>query len=75
LNSKHTPWSAGLALLLFSVALTGIFSTQPAVSVNAQTKIKDKKITVGFVSIAPFDRLNNPPKNSDAALRLMIANL
>jgi len=75
LNSKHSLWSASLALLLFSVVLTSIFSTQTSVPVNAQTKIKDKKIAVGFVSIPHVERLNDPPKDSDATARLMIAKL
>ncbi|MDQ6785202.1 MAG: polysaccharide deacetylase family protein [Acidobacteriota bacterium] len=75
LNSKHSLWSAGLALLLFSVILTSVFSTQTSVPVNAQTKIKDKKMAVGFVSIPPVDRMSEPPKDADATARLMIANL
>lgn len=68
-------WSAGLAVLLISAFVIGVFSFNSSVFVNAQSKTKNRKIAVGFVSIPPVDRTENPPKDSDATARLMIAKL
>ncbi len=53
----NSAWSAMLALALLSaVLLTMVFSFNTDNFVNAQTKMKDKKIAVGFVSIPPNSR-------------------
>lgn len=71
----NSAWSAGLAVLLISAVVIGVFSFNSSVFVNAQTKTKNRKIAVGFVSIPPVDRTENAPKDSDATARLMIAKL
>jgi hypothetical protein len=71
-------WSAGLACALISALLLGVFSATEPLAVNAQTKLndkKDKKMAVGFVSIPPVDRMENPPKDADATMRLLIEKL
>ena len=77
-NAKESFWSASLAFLLISVILITVFSTDFRSGVNAEG-IKNspatKKIAVGFVSIPPVDRSENPPKESDAMARLLIAKL
>ncbi len=53
----NSAWSAMLALALLSaVLLTMLVSFNTDNFVNAQTKMKDKKIAVGFVSIPPNSR-------------------
>jgi beta-lactamase regulating signal transducer with metallopeptidase domain/peptidoglycan/xylan/chitin deacetylase (PgdA/CDA1 family) len=71
----NSAWSAGLAVLLISAVLISVFSFNSTVLVNAQNKTKNRKLAVGFVSIPPLDRSENPPKDSDATARLMIAKL
>lgn len=71
----NSAWSAGLAVLLISAVLISVFSFNSTVFVNAQNKTKNRKLAVGFVSIPPVDRSENPPKDSDATARLMIAKL
>ena len=71
----NSAWSAGLAVLLISAVLITVFSFNSTVFVNAQNKTKNRKLAVGFVSIPPVDRSENPPKDSDATARLMIAKL
>jgi len=76
-SSKQSFLSASLALLLISAVLTMVFWTGTGTPVNAQDKNrgKNKLMAVGFVSIPPVDRMENPPKDADATARLMIANL
>jgi beta-lactamase regulating signal transducer with metallopeptidase domain len=75
-NPKHTLWSAvGLALLLISAISTTLFWSDSRFDVNAQSKMKNKKMAIGFVSIPPLDRMENPPKDADATARLVIAKL
>jgi beta-lactamase regulating signal transducer with metallopeptidase domain/peptidoglycan/xylan/chitin deacetylase (PgdA/CDA1 family) len=71
----NSAWSAGLAVLLISAVLITVFSFNSTVFVNAQNKTKNRKLAVGFVSIPPVDRSENPPRDSDATARLMIAKL
>lgn len=71
----NSAWSAGLAILLISAVLITVFSFNSTVFVNAQNKTKNRKLAIGFVSIPPVDRSENPPKDSDATARLMIAKL
>lgn len=68
-------WSAAFACALISAVLLTVFSFNQSAFVNAQTRSKDKKIAVGFVSLPPVDRTNNPPKDSDATARLLIEKL
>ena len=68
-------WSAFMALALISAVLLSVFSPDKAAFVNAQTRTKGKKIAVGFVSIPPVDRTENPPKDADATARLLIEKL
>jgi beta-lactamase regulating signal transducer with metallopeptidase domain/peptidoglycan/xylan/chitin deacetylase (PgdA/CDA1 family) len=74
-NPKQSLWSASLAFLLISAVVLSVFWTDSSFDVNAQGKSKDKKIAVGFVSIPPLDRMENPPKDADATARLLIEKL
>lgn len=55
-NGANAAWSALLACLLISAVLLTVFSFNQAPFVNAQTRAKNRKIAVGFVSIPPVDR-------------------
>ncbi|MET0753260.1 MAG: M56 family metallopeptidase, partial [Pyrinomonadaceae bacterium] len=68
-------WTASLAFVLISAVLLSVFSAGSTTFVNAQSKTKNKKLAIGFVSIPPLDRTANPPKDSDATIRLMIEKL
>lgn len=74
-RSAFSAWSAFAALALISAVLLTIFSPYSGEFVNAQTKTKNRKLAIGFVSIPPVDRTENPPKDADATTRLMIAKL
>ncbi|HXH68818.1 MAG TPA: M56 family metallopeptidase [Pyrinomonadaceae bacterium] len=74
-NPKQTLWSASLAFLLISAVVLSVFWTDSGFDVNAQTKARGKKMAIGFVSIPPLDRMENPPKDTDATARLVIAKL
>lgn len=74
-SRASSAWSAGLALLLTSALLTLVFSFNSSSFVNAQGKAAGRKMAIGFVAIPPVDRSENPPKDSDATARLMIAKL
>jgi beta-lactamase regulating signal transducer with metallopeptidase domain/peptidoglycan/xylan/chitin deacetylase (PgdA/CDA1 family) len=71
----NSAWSAGLAVLLISAVLITVFSFNSTVFVNAQNKTKNRKLAIGFVSIPPVDRSENPPRDADATARIMIAKL
>ena len=84
----NSAWSAILTLALLSAVLLTVFSFNTGSFVNAQTKMKDKKIAVGFVSIPPnFVPLYLPEKvdsatrkkaersMADAAMMLLINRL
>ena len=75
IRRASSAWSAGLALVLISAVLLAVFSYSPRSIVNAQRRETDRKIAIGFVSIPPVDRTANPPKDSDATARLLIAKL
>ena len=75
IKRSASAWSAMLALALISAVLLTVFSSNQTAFVNAQTRAKSKKIAVGFVSIPPVDRTTNPPKDSDATMRLLIEKL
>jgi beta-lactamase regulating signal transducer with metallopeptidase domain len=71
-------WSASLVSALILALVLVLFSQATDLPVNAQTKLngnKDKKIAVAFVSIPPVDRMENPPKDADATMRLLIEKL
>lgn len=75
-RDANSAWSAALAILLIPAVLTAIFSFNSSLFVNAQNKPqKNRKIAIGFVGIPPVDRSENPPKDSDATARLVIAKL
>jgi beta-lactamase regulating signal transducer with metallopeptidase domain/peptidoglycan/xylan/chitin deacetylase (PgdA/CDA1 family) len=74
-RQRKSAWSAIIALALVPVVLLTAFSFTRAPFVNAGTKLTNKKLAVGFVSIPPLDRSANPPQDSDATARLMIAKL
>ncbi|HEX8287959.1 MAG TPA: M56 family metallopeptidase [Pyrinomonadaceae bacterium] len=75
ISQSSSAWSALLALAFISAIVLGVFSPGQRSFVNAQTATKNKKLAIGFVSIPPLDRTANPPKDSDATIRLMIAKL
>ena len=75
MKHANSAWSAGLAFVLISAVLTLVFSFNSSSFVNAQTRMKGRKVAIGFVSIPPLDRTANPPKDSDATARLLIAKL
>jgi hypothetical protein len=74
-NPKQSLWSASLAFLLISAVVLSVFWTDSSFEVNAQSKARDKKMAIGFVSIPPLDRMGNAPKDADATARLVIAKL
>ncbi len=86
INNKNTKkstvqnslWSASLACALILAFIAVLFSTTTELPVNAQSKlndVKNRKMAVGFVSIPPVDRMENPPKDADATMRLLIEKL
>jgi hypothetical protein len=74
-NPQKSLWSASLAFLLISALMLSVFWTDSGFDVNVQSKAKDKKMAIGFVSIPPIDRMENPPKDSEATARLLIEKL
>jgi beta-lactamase regulating signal transducer with metallopeptidase domain/peptidoglycan/xylan/chitin deacetylase (PgdA/CDA1 family) len=69
-------WSAGLAIAVSSALLLAVFSLSPKSVVNGQKRDSGgRKIAVGFVSIPPVDRSQNPPQDGIATARLLIAGL
>jgi len=70
-------WSASLVSALILAFVLGLFSQATEFPVNAQTKLnkKERKMAVGFVSIPPVDRMENPPKDADATMRLLVEKL
>ena len=74
-RSAFSAWTAFAALALISAVLLTVFSSYPGGFVNARTTMKNRKLAIGFVSIPPVDRTENPPKDADATARLMIAKL
>jgi len=77
-NLQNSLWSASLACALILAFMVALFSTTTELPVNAQSKLSDgkmRKMAVGFVSIPPTDRMENPPKDADATMRLLIEKL
>ncbi|MDQ4123286.1 MAG: polysaccharide deacetylase family protein [Acidobacteriota bacterium] len=68
-------WSAGLAFVLISAFLLTAFWSKNELAVNAAAKKGEKKIAVGFVSIPPADRSDNPPHDSQATTQILIEKL
>ena len=74
-RAANSLWSAMLALTLISAVVLGVFSTDSASFVNAQTKPKSRKLAIGFVSIPPNDRTADAPNDAQATMRSMIEKL
>jgi beta-lactamase regulating signal transducer with metallopeptidase domain/peptidoglycan/xylan/chitin deacetylase (PgdA/CDA1 family) len=74
-SAANSAWSAGLALMLISAFFLAIFSFNQPAFVNAQTKTKNRRLAIGFVSLPPADRTANAPKDADATARLLIEKL
>ncbi|MCY7375855.1 MAG: polysaccharide deacetylase family protein [Pyrinomonadaceae bacterium] len=75
---QNSLWSASLVFGLISAFVFALFSAMQQSPVNAQSKLSDnknRKMAVGFVSIPPVDRMENPPKDADATARLLIEKL
>jgi beta-lactamase regulating signal transducer with metallopeptidase domain len=71
-------WSASLVSALILALVLGLFSAIEQSPVNAQSKSNDnrtKKMAIGFVSIPPLDRTENPPKEAEVTMRRLIENL
>jgi peptidoglycan/xylan/chitin deacetylase (PgdA/CDA1 family) len=86
INNKNTKkrtiqnslWSASLTCALILAFIAALFSATNESPVNAQNKSNDgkaRRMAVGFVSIPPNDRMENPPKDADATMRLLIEKL
>jgi len=75
ISRASSAWSAGMALALISALLLGVFWFTNPVGVNGQKRSDGRKVAIGFVSIPPLDRSSDPPKDSDATARLLIAKL
>jgi len=71
----YSAWSAGLAIVVISALLLVVFSFTPQGLVNGQQRTAGRKVAIGFVSIPPLDRSDNPPKDADATARILIAKL
>ena len=71
----NSAWSAMLALALLSaVLLTTVFSFNTSSFVKAQTKMKAKKLAVGFVSIPPNFVFFKLSKNNEIAINQKLIN-
>jgi|GEM_PF-797756 len=68
-------WSAGLACALISAFLLTAFWGKNELAVNAQSKKGEKRMAIGFVSIPPVDRSDNPPHDAYATAQLLIEKL
>lgn len=75
IKRANSLWSAGLACALISAFLLITFSAGNNIPVNAESKAKSKKLAVGFVSIPPVDRSDNPPHDSQATTQILIEKL
>jgi beta-lactamase regulating signal transducer with metallopeptidase domain/peptidoglycan/xylan/chitin deacetylase (PgdA/CDA1 family) len=74
-SGANSLWSAGLAFVLISAFLLTAFSGKNELTVNAQNKKGEKRMAIGFVSIPPVDRSDNPPHDSFATAQLLIEKL
>jgi hypothetical protein len=75
-SRANSVWSTGMALALASILLLALFSFTPRSVVNGQKRdTGGRKLAVGFVSIPPVDRSNDPPRDADATERILIAKL
>ena len=68
-------WSAGLAFVLISAFLLTAFWGKNELAVNANSKKGEKRMAIGFVSIPPVDRSDNPPHDAYATAQLLIEKL
>ncbi|MDQ3132262.1 MAG: hypothetical protein M3Q99_16060, partial [Acidobacteriota bacterium] len=74
IKQSGSAWSAGLALLIIPAVLLTVFSLNSGADVNGQMKMKNKKIAVGFVSIATTYR-EKSDKSYDETTHLLIEKL
>lgn len=74
-RTSFSAWPAFLAFLLIPAVVAAVFSVNKATFAGAHKITKNRKLAIGFVSIPPVDRTNNPPKDADATARLLIAKL
>ncbi len=74
-NPKQSLWSAvSLVFVLISAVLLTVFWNDSSFNVNAQSRTKDKKMAIGFVSIPPVYR-EKTDKSFDETARLLIDKL
>ena len=71
----NSAWSAMLALALLSAVLLTVFSFNTSSFVNAQTKMKNKKIAVGFVSIPANSNPVSFANNIDLEIRQKLGQM
>ena len=74
-SSELSAWSAGLALLLIPAVLLALFSVNSPGFVNAEIKPSERKLAIGFVSIPPIDRSENPPKDAFSTAQILMEKL
>ncbi len=74
IKRANSAWSAGLAFVLISAVLLGVFSFNSGMVVNAQKKTATKKMAIGFVSIPPNFRDKTGDKFDETA-RILIQKL
>jgi beta-lactamase regulating signal transducer with metallopeptidase domain/peptidoglycan/xylan/chitin deacetylase (PgdA/CDA1 family) len=73
ISRASSAWSAGMAFAVISILLLALFSFSPGSIVKGQKRSgNDRKIAIGFVSIPPIDRSENPPKDSYATAQLLM---
>jgi len=73
-NPKQTLWSASLAFLLISAVMLSVFWTDSGFDVNAQSKTRNKKMAIGFVSI-PSNFRDKADKSYNETARILIEKL
>ena len=74
-NRANSAWSAGLAFVFASAVLLTLFSINTPTYVNAESRPGSRKLAIGFVSIPPLDRTDNPMKDGEATMRRLIHSL
>ena len=73
ISRANSAWSAGIAISTISILLLALFSFSPRSIVNGQKRDSGgRKLAIGFVSIPPIDRSDNPPKDSFATAQLLM---
>lgn len=74
IKQSGSAWSAGLALIIIPAVLLTVFSFSSGADVNGQLNMKNKKIAVGFVSIATNHR-EKSDKSYNETTHLLIEKL